>query len=89
MNQIIVMGCIKNINTNNKEFTISIPRSYPTYNGDYLNDVVLCKHINSINKNMTSYICINDSILIKGRLETDNGAYYIAVESYQVLQRKV
>lgn len=89
MNQIIVMGSVKDINVARKEFIVSIPRSYPTYKGDYLSDVILCKHINNINKNMTSYICIDDSILIKGRLETENESYYIAVESYQVLQRKV
>jgi len=89
MNQIIVMGSILEVNKDRKEFIISIPRTYPTYKGEYLNDVVICKTINNINKNMTSYICINDSILIKGRLESNEASYYIAVESYQVLQRKV
>ena len=51
MNQIIVSGIIKSINKDLKEFTLSVPRTYPSYEGLYLDDLIKCKHINNINKN--------------------------------------
>lgn len=89
MNQIIVYGRVISIDENRKEFVVSVPRTYLSYQGDYIEDKLLCSHFNNINKNMTSYICIDDSILIKGRLETRDEKCCIIVESYKVLKRKV
>jgi len=89
MNQIIVLGKVESINKEKKEFVLAVPRSYSEYNGEMKSDTILCTHFNNINKNMTTYINIEDSIIIKGRLEEKDNKHYIKVESYKVLKRKI
>ena len=89
MNQVIIIGEVICINKEEKEFDISIPRSkYPTMD-DIKSDIFKCKGCNVLHRNITSLIKINDKILIKWRIQEQSDKYYILVESYQVLQRKV
>ena len=88
MNQIILYGRVVKIDVKKKSFEISVPRSYLT-NDEVKYDIITCTSFSNINKNITSYINVDDSVLIKGRLEEDDGSYHVRVEHYQVLKRKV
>ena len=88
MNQIILYGSVVKIDVKNKNFKIAVPRTYLT-NDKTKNDIITCSSFSNINKNITSYINIEDSVLIKGRLEEEDNTYHVKVEHYQVLKRKV
>jgi hypothetical protein len=89
MNQVILLGDVLSINKDDKEFSLSVPRSKFIYEGDVVNDILICKGDRILNKNVYSFVKENDKLLLKGRIQEDNGKYYVLVESYQVLQRKV
>lgn len=88
MNQVIVLGCVTHIDETKKMFYLSIPRSKYT-NDKIINDTFICKGCNLLHRNITSFIKVNDQLLLKGRIQEDDGKYYILVESYQIIQRKV
>ena len=88
MNQVIVLGFVSDIDLVKNVFTFSIPRS--KYNNEkVINDTFICKGWKLLHKNITSLLKINDQLLLKGRIQEDEGKYYILVESYQIIQRKV
>ena len=88
MNQVIVLGYVLNIDLDKNVFTFSIPRS--KFNTEkVINDTFICRGCKLLHKNMTSFLKVNDQLLLKGRIQEDSGKYYILVESYQIIQRKV
>ena len=89
MNQVIVLGDVLSINKEEKEFSLSVPRSKFLYTDDNVNDILICKGDRILNRNVFSFVKENDKLLLKGRIQEDGGKYYVLVESYQVLQRKV
>lgn len=86
LNQTLMVGRIVDtpvlVEEDGKKFTIlklSVPRSFKNEEGEYENDVIPVKLLNSIAETTIEYTKQGDLIGVKGRLEmTDSGLQVIA-----------
>ena len=84
LNQIVLVGKIDN-NEEEGYITIAVPRYFKNEEGIYETDYIKCKINGKIEKNTKEWTKKGDTIGIKGRLQTENGALYVIAEKVAFL----
>lgn len=93
LNQLVLVGRIKNKPTNYKKeeklrIGIEVKRNYKNENGEYDTDLIHFEIDNSMAENVFNYCKIGDIIGVKGRLETKNNTLKIIPDKITYLSSK-
>ena len=87
VNIILLEGKIISINKENRLISLEVIRNYRNEIGDYDSDQIKCQFWQGINNNIENYLNIDDTILVKGRLEFIDKEYIVMVDSYSLIHR--
>ena len=90
LNQIVLVGRISKISTNNEKTTVrvSIPRSFKNEKGIYENDIIPVQLEGQIAKSTIEYCRQGDIIGIKGRLQDDINRVVVKAEKVTFLSSR-
>ena len=90
LNQIVLVGRISKISTNNEKtiVRVSIPRSFKNEEGIYENDIIPVQLEGQIAKSTIEYCRQGDIIGIKGRLQNDINRVVVKAEKVTFLSSR-
>jgi len=83
-NFIMLLGKVSSIDVELNTFTIVVSRVHKDEN---VTDVFVCKPWKGMYSYISSYINLDDFILVKGKLLIEEGKYIVKVEDYSLIQR--
>lgn len=91
LNQIVLVGRLVSnpeLEGENCEITLAVPRSYKNEEGVYETDFIPCRSFGSIAKNTVEYCKKGDLIGVKGRVQSANNEIEIITEKVTFLSSK-
>ena len=90
LNQIVIVGRIKNIDKKDNEcyVKISVPRPFKNEDGEYESDILDVMLKDKIADNLVEWCSVEDLVGVKGRLEQTNKGMIIVAEKVTFLSSK-
>ena len=88
LNQIVLVGRITEINTEDSTVTLAVPHSFKNENGEYETDYIKCKLFQYKATVVNEYCEKGDIIGIRGRVQSNEGNLEIVAEKVTFLQSK-
>lgn len=90
INQVIIVGRIKNIDKKDNEcyVKVSVPRPYKNEEGIYEKDILDVMLKGKISDNLVEWCSVEDLVGVKGRLEQTNKGMIIVAEKVTFLSSK-